>query len=76
MSSCCKMGGSIWSNRGQFLPTQPKDKSDWVPFVTIKTSGYEQYLGNQAAGFCERLSVVWEGGDLSLLLQSRFDSLE
>jgi len=61
---------------GQFLAAQPKDKSDWVPFVTIKTSGYEQYLGDQAASFCERPSVIWEDGDLSPLLQSRFNSLQ
>ena len=61
---------------GQFLQAQPKDKSEWAPFVTIKTSGYEQYLGEQAASFCERPALVWDDRDLSPLLQTRFDSLE
>ena len=53
-----------------------RNKSDWVPFVTIKTSGYEQYLGDQAASFCKRPSILRERRDLSPLLQSRFDSLQ
>src|SRR4051812_3486519 len=34
---------------GQFLPEQGKGETEWTPFVTIKTSGYEQMLGVQAA---------------------------
>jgi hypothetical protein len=46
------------------------------PFVTIKTSGYEQYIGAQAAGFCQDSSVTRDQlGDLSSSLQSRLDSL-
>jgi hypothetical protein len=60
---------------GQFLRA-PEGKAEWIPFVTIKTSGYEQWNGAQAAGFCERQSVIWDKqGDLSSALQSRFDSL-
>src|SRR5262245_40206903 len=29
---------------GEFLPAQEKGKAEWMPFVTIKTSGYEQWL--------------------------------
>jgi hypothetical protein len=61
---------------GQFLPARTKDKADWTPFATIKTSGYEQWLGDQAASFCKRPSVKWDKGDLSSSLQSRFDSLQ
>jgi hypothetical protein len=61
---------------GQFLPAQAKDKGDWTPFVTIKTSGYEQWLGAQVASFCKRPSIIWDKGDLSSSLQSRFDSLQ
>ena len=61
---------------GQFLPAQAKDKADWTPFVTIKTSGYEQWLGDQAARLCKRPSIIWDKGDLSSSLQSRFDSLQ
>jgi hypothetical protein len=61
---------------GQFLPARTKDKGDWTPFVTIKTSGYEQWLGDQAARLCKRPSMIWDKGDLSSSLQSRFDSLQ
>jgi hypothetical protein len=60
---------------GQFL-TKEWGRAVWTPFATIKTSGYEQWLGAQAAGFCQGASVVWDkDGDLSSLLQSRYDSL-
>jgi hypothetical protein len=77
---------SLWLNHlagekqymlcGQFLPAPTKDKADWMPFVTIKTSGYEQWLGDQAASFRKRPSIIWDKGDLSSSLQSRFDSLQ
>jgi len=61
---------------GQFLPAQQGGKAEWTPFVTIKTSGYEQYIGAQAAGFCQDSSVIWDKeGDLSSSLQSQLDSL-
>jgi hypothetical protein len=61
---------------GQFLPAREGGKAEWTPFATIKTSGYEQWLGTQAAGFCQGSSVIWDrGGDLSSSLQSRLDSL-
>jgi hypothetical protein len=61
---------------GQFLPARAKDKADWTFFVTIKTSGYEQWLGDQAASLCKQPSIIWDKGDLSSSLQSRFDSLQ
>ena len=60
---------------GQFQPMQEADKSEWMPFATIKTSGYEQWNGAQAEGFCKGTSVKMEVGDLSSSLQSRLDSL-
>lgn len=60
---------------GEFLPSQARDKAEWTPFVTIKTSGYEQYVGDQVTSRCKRMSIIWEKGDLSTSLQSRFDSL-
>lgn len=61
---------------GQFLPVQAEGKAEWTPFATIKTSGYEQWTGTQAAGFCQGSSIVWDKvGDLSSALQSRLDSL-
>jgi hypothetical protein len=61
---------------GQFLPAPEGGKAEWTPFATIKTSDYEQWIGAQAAGFCQGASIVWDQvGDLSSLLQSRLDSL-
>ena len=61
---------------GQFLPAQEGGKAEWTPFATIKTSGYEQLIGAQAAGFCQGSSVIWDKvGDLSSSLKSRLDSL-
>jgi hypothetical protein len=61
---------------GQFLPAEEEGKAEWTPFATIKTSGYEQWIGAQAVGFCQGSSVIWDKeGDLSSSLQSRLDSL-
>jgi hypothetical protein len=65
-------GGEQYRLCGQFLA---KGKPDWVPFVTVKTSGYEQWLGDQAASFCKSPPMIWESGDLSSSLQGRFASL-
>lgn len=60
---------------GQFLP-QKEGNAEWMPFVTIKTSGYEQWIGGQADVYCQRPAVIWDkAGDLSPSLQSRLDSL-
>jgi len=62
---------------GQFLPAEKGTKAAWIPFVTIKTSGYEQWLGTQAAAFCQDSSVVWDSAaDLSSSLQRRLDALQ
>jgi len=69
-------GRELYMLCGQFMPAPERGSAEWTPFVTIKTSGYEQYLGPQAAGFCRDSSVKWnEVGDLSLWLKSRLDSL-
>ena len=61
---------------GEFLPVQEKGKAEWTPFVTIQTSGYEQYLGAQATSSCQSLTIIWDKEeDLSSSLQSRFDSM-
>lgn len=60
---------------GEFLPAQRDVKVEWTPFATIKTSGYEQYLGAQAASLCQRSTVIWDSkGDLSSSFQIRLDS--
>ena len=61
---------------GQFLPALEGGTAEWTPFATIKTSGYEQWIGAQAAGFCQGTSVIWDKvDDLSLSLQSRLAAL-
>jgi len=61
---------------GQFLPAAEGGKAEWTSFATIKTSGYEQWLGASAADYCKGSSFVWDTeGDLSSALQSRLDSL-
>jgi hypothetical protein len=59
---------------GEFLPAEEAGNAEWTPFVTIKTSGYEQYIGETS--YCQRSSVIWDTeGDLATSLQSRLDSL-
>lgn len=59
---------------GEFLPEG--GKAEWTPFATIKTSGYEQWLGAQASGYCQNSAVIWDKvDDLSSSLQSQLDSL-
>lgn len=60
---------------GEFLPAQQGGTAEWTRFVTITTDPYEQWLGGQAAPYCDS-SVTWHQGDLSSLLQSRLDSLQ
>ena len=62
---------------GEFLPAPENSdsKPEWTAFATIKTSGYEQWIGGQAATFCKRPSVTWDEGDLSSAMQSHLDSL-
>jgi hypothetical protein len=63
---------------GQFLSAQHAGNTEGTPFVTLKTSGYEQYIGTKAATtYCQGPSVIWDNeGDLSASLQSRLDSLD
>ena len=61
---------------GEFLPKGDEAKDEWKSFATIKTSGYEQWLGSQAASYCQGSSFVWDDvGDLSSELQSRLDRI-
>jgi hypothetical protein len=62
---------------GHYLPVQEGGIAEGTPFVTIKTSGYEQYIGAAEATYCQRPSLIWDKeGDLSTSLQSRLDSLD
>ena len=69
-------GEKLYLLCGQFLPAQVQGKPVWTHFATIKTDGYEQYIGNQALIYCNDSAVVWDKmSDLSPLLQSRLDAL-
>jgi hypothetical protein len=65
-------GGKQYMLCGDFLP---EGEVDWISFATIKTDPYEQWIGAQAAAFCEQAAAVWIEGDLSNALQSRLDYL-
>ena len=60
---------------GEFLPADESGKADWIAFATIKTSPYEQWLGESALGFCKDATMTWDKEDLSSILLSRFNSL-
>ena len=54
---------------GEFLAEEGAGTFVWVDFATIKTDGYEQWLGKQAKGLCQQSEIVWDkAGDLSALL--------
>ncbi|HET6554822.1 MAG TPA: hypothetical protein VFG49_14950 [Dyella sp.] len=60
---------------GEYAPASSAGKAAWTPFITIKTSGYENWLGDQAKSYCERPSIEWDdAGELSSVLQQRFDA--
>jgi hypothetical protein len=61
---------------GEFLPMQSDGKAEWTHFATIRTSGYEQWMGAQAADLCQQATILWGvDGDLSSSLQRRLDDL-
>jgi hypothetical protein len=62
---------------GEFMPLEQGADGAWSRFATIGTNGYEQWLGAQAAGICDRATVVWEDPqqNLSGQLQRAFDAL-
>ena len=43
----------------------------WLQFATIKTSGYEQYVGPETLSYCLGTSIVWDDRDLSTSLKLR-----
>jgi hypothetical protein len=70
-------GANQYRMFGQFLQTEKSAKSLWTGFATIKTSGYEQWIGSQASSFTQDPSFRWDKtGDLSKRLQSLYDSLK
>ena len=52
---------------GEFLS---KENKEWVDFTTIKTSGYEQYLGKTQ--YCQDATMILTDEKLSLDLKNKF----
>jgi hypothetical protein len=60
---------------GEFVRMEEGAKNGWTKFATIKTSGYEQYIGDNV--YCQKPNIVWSSdGDLSSRLKSQLDSLQ
>ncbi|MHA6279593.1 hypothetical protein ACXYMT_05380 [Salinimicrobium sp. CAU 1759] len=58
---------------GEFMEQQ---KEEWMPFATIKTEPYEQWLGRQALSICEDPAMTFQNEkDLSKKLKDRMDVL-
>ncbi len=56
---------------GRFLPAGDAS-AEWTDFATIKTSGYEQWLGVGAASYCDRAKIDrTPGSDLTPALKAR-----
>ena len=60
---------------GEFLPAPEGGKAEWTQFTTLKMLDYEQWIGPQPGGDCQRPAVTWDKDDLASTLQSRVDSL-
>jgi hypothetical protein len=49
---------------------------EWITFATLQTSKYEQWIGGQGKGFCDRPAFGWDKDDLSAELQQRVEALQ
>ncbi|MEZ4721784.1 MAG: hypothetical protein R2813_07920 [Flavobacteriales bacterium] len=59
---------------GEFLSKEKADTEEWETFATIKTSGYEQYVGMQAIPFCNNFSMVLtDASSLATALKNRHE---
>jgi hypothetical protein len=56
---------------GEYQVAKTDAPPEWAAFATLKTSGYEQWLGDTA--YCKG-DIRWTPGDLSAELQRRFDA--
>jgi hypothetical protein len=62
---------------GQLLDQDKQNKDEWTSFTTIKTSGYEQWIGDQSLRYGQGSKAIsYKINDLSSELKSRFDSLQ
>ena len=69
-------GEKVYLLCGQFRSKTQEKWGEWIPFTTIRTLDYEQWLGDQALHYCRDSTVVWvSDNDLSPALKARLDSL-
>jgi hypothetical protein len=66
-------GSTMFLVCGEVQPVAGRDAGKWVEFATLKTSGYEQWLGAQGGGWCNRPGTSWEAADLSSELLRRVE---
>jgi hypothetical protein len=59
----------IFTLCGEFLSQENKE---WIEFTTIKTSGYEQYIGKTQ--YCKDATMVLTDKNLSVELKNKFDN--
>ena len=70
-------GTELYILCGEFLMHDKQNKNEWAPFATIKNSNYEQYIGANAATFCQDSKEIPSSKrDLSAALKSKLDSLQ
>lgn len=68
-------GTRLYRVCGEFLPAPEDGEAEWIPFATIATSGYEQWVGPAAVAYCSDAAMTWDAADLSSALQVRLDAL-
>lgn len=45
---------------GEFLSAESKNKNQWESFATLKTEGYEQWVGSGSITYCQKAHFVIE----------------
>lgn len=69
-------GSRMYLLSGRFLPQDAPKDGPWVPFLTLKTEGYEQWLGAMAKAHASEHKIHWlPSGDLSEALLQKLQSL-
>ena len=54
-----KKGVEMYRMCGQFQKVaEGGGKAEWLYFATVKTSGYEQYVGGQTSSFCKDIKWI------------------
>lgn len=62
---------------GEYLSQEKAEKKEWETFATIKTSGYEQYLGgSKRLSYCvDAIKVMSDEAMLSTALKNKLEEL-